>query len=94
MNLKPLHDRVVVEKIEEPDMVGSLWIPDVAKEKPTRGRVLAVGPGSRARDGSIIPMGVKEGDEILFGKWSGTEAKIDGRTILVMGEGDIMGVLT
>lgn len=94
MKFRPLHDRVVVRRIEGDERsAGGIIIPDTAKEKPQQGEVIAVGPGSRDEDGKIVPMDVKVGDQVLFGKWSGTEVKIDGEDLLIMKESDIMGVL-
>jgi len=94
MKFRPLHDRVVVRRIEEDEKTsGGIIIPDTAKEKPMRGEVLAVGPGERNEKGQITPLDVKAGDRILFGKWSGTEVKMDGDELLIMKESDIMGVL-
>jgi chaperonin GroES len=94
MRFKPLHDRVVVKRVEEETKTkGGILIPDTAKEKPMQGEVLAVGPGARNDKGDLIPMGVKAGDRVLFGKWSGTEVKLDGDELLIMKESDIMGVL-
>jgi chaperonin GroES len=94
MNLRPLHDRVVVRRLEgESKTAGGIIIPDTAAEKPQRGEVLAVGPGAREESGKLIPLDVKKGDKVLFGKWSGTEVKIDGQELLIMKESDIMGVL-
>ena len=94
MKFRPLHDRVVVERIEaEEKSVGGIIIPDTAKEKPQQGEVIAVGPGGRDEAGKLIPIDVQVGDRVLFGKWSGTEAKIDGDEYLIMKESDIMGVL-
>ena len=94
MNFRPLHDRVVVKRIDaEEKSTGGIIIPDTAKEKPSQGEVIAVGPGGRDDAGKIIPMDVKVGDRILFGKWSGTEVKIDGVEYLIMKESDVMGVL-
>jgi chaperonin GroES len=94
MNLRPLHDRVVVRRLEgESKSAGGIIIPDTAAEKPQKGEVLAVGPGAREESGKLIPLDVKKGDQVLFGKWSGTEVKIDGQELLVMKESDIMGVL-
>ena len=94
MNFKPLHDRVVVKRIDTDEKSsGGIIIPDTAKEKPSEGEVLAVGPGEIAEDGKIKPMNVKKGDKILFGKWSGTEVKLDGQDVLIMKESDIMGIL-
>jgi chaperonin GroES len=94
MKFRPLHDRVVVRRLEEEERTkGGIIIPDTVKEKPQQGEVIAVGPGARKEDGQIVPMDVKEGDRILFGKWSGTEVKIDGEDYLIMKESDILGVL-
>ena len=94
MKFRPLHDRVVVKRIEEEQKTkGGIIIPDTAKEKPMQGEVFAVGPGARNADGELIPMGVSVGDRVLFGKWSGTEVKLDGDELLIMKESDIMGVL-
>ena len=94
MNFRPLHDRVAVKRVEEEQRTkGGLIIPDTAKEKPMQGEVLAVGPGARNDRGELVPMGVKVGDRVLFGKWSGTEVKLDGEELLIMKESDIMGVL-
>ena len=94
MKFRPLHDRVVVKRIQE-DMktAGGIIIPDSAQEKPMQGEVIAVGPGVRDEDGERVPLDVKAGDTILFGKWSGTEVKIDGQELLIMKESDIMGVI-
>jgi chaperonin GroES len=94
MKFRPLHDRVVVKRIEaEEKTVGGIIIPDTAKEKPQQGEIIAVGPGGRDEAGKLIPMDVKAGDRVLFGKYSGTEVKIDGDEYLIMKESDIMGVL-
>lgn len=93
MAFRPLHDRVLVSRTEEDEKVGSIIIPDTAKEKPQQGEVLAVGPGARGEDGKVIPLDVKKGDKILFGKWSGTEVKIDGKELLIMKESDILGIV-
>jgi chaperonin GroES len=95
MNLRPLHDRVLVERTEsEEKTAGGIIIPDTAKEKPMEGKVVAAGPGARGDDGKLVPMDVKKGDRILFGKWSGTEVKIDGKELLIMKESDIMGIIS
>jgi len=95
MKLRPLHDRVVLKRIEaEEKTSGGIIIPDTAKEKPQEGEVVAVGPGGRDEAGKLIPIDLKAGDRVLFGKWSGTEVKIDGVDYLVMKETDVMGVLT
>ena len=94
MNFRPLHDRVVVRRLEEDERTaGGIIIPETAKEKPMQGEVLAVGPGERNEQGKVTPLDVKAGDRILFGKWSGTEVKMDGEELLIMKESDIMGVL-
>ena len=94
MKFRPLHDRVVVKRIDaEEKSAGGIIIPDTAKEKPSQGEVIAVGPGGRDEAGKLIPIDVKVGDRVLFGKWSGTEVKIDGEELLIMKESDIMGVL-
>jgi chaperonin GroES len=91
---RPLHDRVVVKRVEaEAKSKGGIIIPDTVKEKPQEGEVVAVGPGGRDETGKIIPMDVKAGDRVLFGKWSGTEVKLDGDELLIMKESDIMGVV-
>ena len=95
MQFRPLHDRVVVKRIEaEEKTAGGIIIPDTAKEKPQQGEVVSVGPGGRDEAGKLIPLDLKAGDRVLFGKWSGTEVKIDGQELLIMKESDIMGVLT
>ena len=94
MKFKPLHDRVVVERLDSDEKTaGGIIIPDSAQEKPMQGKILAVGSGARDDSGKIQPLDVKEGDTILFGKWSGTEVKIDGKDLLIMKESDIMGIL-
>ena len=94
MKFRPLHDRVVVMRIEaEGKSAGGIIIPDTAKEKPSEGEVIAVGPGGRDETGMLIPIDLKKGDRVLFGKWSGTEVKIDGVEYLIMKESDIMGVI-
>jgi chaperonin GroES len=95
MKFRPLHDRVVVRRLEsEEKTAGGIIIPDTAKEKPQEGVVEAVGPGARDESGKLVPLDVKAGDRILFGKWSGTEVKIDGQEYLIMKESDIMGIIT
>jgi chaperonin GroES len=95
MKFRPLHDRVVLTRIDaEEKTTGGIIIPDTAKEKPQEGRVVAIGPGGRDDSGKLVPIDVKVGDRVLFGKWSGTEVKIDGVEYLIMKESDIMGVLT
>ena len=94
MNFRPLHDRVLVRRVEaEEKTAGGIIIPETAKEKPQEGEVVAAGSGSRADDGSITPLDVKAGDKILFGKWSGTEVKIDGEDLIIMKESDILGII-
>ncbi len=94
MHFRPLHDRVVVRRIEaEEKTSGGIIIPDTAKEKPQEGEVIAVGPGARAEDGTVTALDVQAGDRILFGKWSGTEVRIDGEELLIMKESDILGVI-
>jgi len=94
MNFRPLHDRVVVRRIDEDEKTaGGIIIPDTAKEKPQQGEVIAVGPGARDEKGEVVALDVKVGDRVIFGKWSGTEVKIDGEDLLIMKESDIMGVL-
>ena len=94
MGFRPLHDRVVVRRIEaEEKTAGGIIIPDTAKEKPMEGEVVAVGPGARGEDGKIQPLDVKSGDRVLFGKWSGTEVKLDGEDLIIMKESDIMGII-
>jgi chaperonin GroES len=94
MKFRPLHDRVAVKRVEEEQKTkGGLIIPDTAKEKPMQGEVLAVGPGARDDKGGLVPMGVQVGDRVLFGKWSGTEVKIDDEEVLIMKESDLLGVL-
>ncbi|MDA0341589.1 MAG: co-chaperone GroES [Proteobacteria bacterium] len=94
MAFRPLHDRVVVEALEgESKSAGGIIIPDTAKEKPMQGKIVSVGPGSRDSDGAMVAMSLKKGDMVLYGKWSGTEVKIDGKELLIMRESDVMGVL-
>ena len=94
MRFRPLHDRVVVRRVDsEEKTAGGIIIPDTAKEKPMEGEVLAVGSGARSEDGKIHPLDVKAGDRVLFGKWSGTEVKLDGEELIVMKESDIMGII-
>jgi chaperonin GroES len=94
MKFRPLHDRVVVKRIEQDEKTkGGIIIPDTAKEKPMEGKIVAVGTGTRNEDGSITPLDVKKGDKILFGKWSGTEVTIDGEELLIMKESDLLGVI-
>ena len=94
MSFRPLGDRVVVRRVEEEAKTkGGIIIPDTAKEKPQEGEVVAVGPGARDEDGKRIPMDVKAGDRILFGKWSGTEVKIDGEDLIIMKESDVLGIV-
>jgi len=95
MGFRPLHDRVLVRRVEADEKTaGGIIIPDTAKEKPQEGEVVAVGGGAKSEEGKITPLDVKAGDKILFGKWSGTEVKIDGQEVLIMKESDVMGVLT
>jgi chaperonin GroES len=95
MNFKPLHDRVLVKRIEsEGKTPGGIIIPDSVKEKPAEGEVVAIGSGSRTETGNVIPLEVKKGDRVLFGKWSGTEVKVDGNDYLIMKESDIVGIIT
>jgi chaperonin GroES len=94
MKFRPLHDRVVVRRLEgEQKTAGGIIIPDTAKEKPSEGEIIAVGPGGRDESGKLIPIDLMVGDRILFGKWSGTEVKIDGEELLIMKESDVMGVI-
>ncbi|MUT31314.1 MULTISPECIES: co-chaperone GroES [Mesorhizobium] len=93
-NFRPLHDRVVVRRVEsESKTVGGIIIPDTAKEKPQEGEIIAVGSGARDESGKLVPLDVKAGDRILFGKWSGTEVKLNGEDLLIMKESDIMGII-
>lgn len=95
MNFRPLHDRVLVQPLDgEEKTAGGIIIPDTAKEKPSEGKIIAVGPGAKTEDGKILPMEVKVGDLVLFGKWSGTEVKIDGVEYSIMKESDIMGIMS
>jgi chaperonin GroES len=94
MTFRPLHDRVLVRRIEEHEKTaGGIIIPDTAKEKPMQGEVVSVGPGARDESGKLVPLEVKAGDRVLFGKWSGTEVKIDGKELLIMKESDILGIV-
>jgi len=94
MKVRPLHDRLLVRRIEEQEMArGGIIIPDTAKEKPQEGEVISVGPGARDEAGKLVPLDLKAGDKVLFGKWSGTEVKIDGKDLLIMKESDIMGIV-
>jgi chaperonin GroES len=94
MHFRPLHDRVVVRRLDaEEKTAGGIIIPDTAKEKPQQGEVIAVGPGARNEKGELVPLDVKAGDRVLFGKWSGTEVKIDGEELLIMKESDILGII-
>ena len=94
MAFRPLHDRVLIRRVEsEEKTVGGIIIPDTAKEKPMEGEVVAAGPGARGEDGKLQPMDVRAGDRVLFGKWSGTEVKLDGEELIIMKESDIMGVI-
>ena len=94
MQFRPLHDRVVIRRLEQEEKTaGGIIIPDTAKEKPQEGEVVAVGPGARDEQGKLQPLGLKAGDRVLFGKWSGTEVKIDGEELMIMKESDVMGVI-
>ena len=94
MKFRPLHDRVVVRRLDaEEKTSGGIIIPDTAKEKPMEGEIIAAGPGARNEQGALVPLDVKAGDRVLFGKWSGTEVKIDGEDLLIMKESDIMGII-
>lgn len=94
MKIRPLHDRVLVRRIEEEEKTtGGIIIPDTAKEKPSEGKVVAVGPGARTDDGKIQPPDVKKGNRVLFGKWAGTEVRVEGEDLLIMKESDIMGII-
>ncbi len=94
MKFRPLHDRVVVRRLEsEERTAGGIIIPDTAKEKPQQGEIVAVGPGARNEKGELVALDVKAGDKVLFGKWSGTEVKIDGQDLLIMKESDVMGII-
>ena len=95
MKFRPLHDRVLVESLDSEEKTsGGIIIPDTAKEKPQEGKVIAVGPGSKSEEGKITPMDVKVGDHVLFGKWSGTEVKVDGKDYSIMKESDILGIIS
>ena len=95
MKFRPFHDRVLVERIDEDEKTaGGIIIPDTAKEKPSEGKVVAVGSGSKSDDGSVTALDVKSGDKILFGKWSGTEVTVDGKELLIMKESDILGIIS
>ena len=94
MKVRPLHDRLVVRRIEEKETAkGGIIIPDTAKEKPMEGEVVAAGPGARGEDGKVHPLDVRPGDRVLFGKWSGTEVKMDGEELMIMKESDLMGII-
>lgn len=94
MKFRPLHDRVVVEALDQEEKsAGGIIIPDTAQEKPMQGKVVAVGPGARGDDGKLVPLDLKKGERVLYGKWSGTEVRVDGKDLLIMKESDIMGVL-
>ena len=94
MGFRPLHDRVLIRRVEaEEKSAGGIIIPDTAKEKPMEGEVVAVGPGARGDDGKLQPLDVKAGDRVLFGKWSGTEMKLDGEDLIIMKESDVMGII-
>jgi chaperonin GroES len=95
MSFRPLHDRVLLERVEGVEKTaGGIIIPDTAKEKPQEGKVVSVGPGVRGDDGKLVALDVKAGDRVLFGKWSGTEVKVDGKDLLIMKESDILGILS
>ena len=95
MKFRPLHDRVLVKRVESDEKTsGGIIIPDTAQEKPSEGKVIAVGSGARSEDGKVTPLDVKKGDRVLFGKWSGTEVRVDGEDLLIMKESDIMGILS
>ena len=95
MKFKPLHDRVLIEVLDGSEKTaGGIIIPDTAKEKPSEGKVVAVGSGTKAEDGSVTPLDVKSGDKILFGKWSGTEVTVDGKELLIMKESDVLGIIS
>ena len=95
MKFRPLHDRVLVERFDEDEKTaGGIIIPDTAKDKPSEGKVVAVGSGTKAEDGSVTPLDVKSGDKILFGKWSGTEVTVDGKELLIMKESDVLGIIS
>ena len=95
MKFRPLHDRVLVERIDDDEKTaGGIIIPDTAKEKPSEGKVVAVGSGTKAEDGSVSPLDVKAGDKILFGKWSGTEVTVNGKELLIMKESDVLGIIS
>jgi len=94
MNFRPLHDRVVVRRLESDERTkGGIIIPDTAKEKPQEGEIIAVGPGGRDESGKLVPLDVRAGDRVLFGKWSGTEVKLEGQELVIMKEADILGIL-
>jgi chaperonin GroES len=94
MKFRPLHDRVVVRRLEQDEKTaGGIIIPDTAKEKPMEGEIIAAGPGARNENGQLVPLDVKVGDRVLFGKWSGTEVKLDGEELMIMKESDIMGII-
>ena len=94
MKFRPLHDRVLIKRVEEEERTkGGIIIPDTAKEKPMQGEIIAAGPGARDESGKLVPLDVKKGDRVLFGKWSGTEVKIDGQELLIMKESDILGII-
>jgi len=94
MRLRPLQDRVLIRRVDaETKTAGGIFIPDAIQEKPLEGEIVAIGPGARNKDGSLVPMGVKPGDRVLFAKWSGTEVKLDNEELMIMSEADIMGVL-
>ena len=95
MNFRPLHDRVLIRRVEqEAKTAGGIFIPDTAQEKPMEGEVIAVGPGARSEDGKVHPLDLRPGDRVLFGKWSGTEIRLDGEELMIMKESDVMGIVT
>jgi len=94
MKFRPLHDRVLVKRVEQEEKTaGGIIIPDTAQEKPMEGEIVAAGPGTRKDDGTVVPLDVKDGDRVLFGKWSGTEVKVDGQELLIMKESDLLGII-
>ena len=94
MNLRPLHDRVLVQALDaEEKTAGGIIIPDTAQEKPMEGKIIATGSGARGEDGKVVPLDVKKGDRVLYGKWSGTEVKVDGEDLLIVRESDVMGII-
>jgi len=94
MKFRPLHDRVLVKRVEQEEKTaGGIIIPDTAQEKPMEGEIVAAGPGTRKDDGTVVPLDVKDGDRVLFGKWSGSEVKVDGQELLIMKESDLLGII-